>query len=118
MANFARIDEHGFVDLVIFVSNADIIDEFGNETEEAGIAFCNSVIEGNWIQTSYNGNSRKNFAGVGYFYDPEKDAFIPPKNFPSWVLDEDKCVWVPPVPMPSQGSWSWDEDSLTWVETQ
>lgn len=118
MANFARIDENNIVDLVIFVSNDDIVDENGNETEEAGIAFCNSVIEGNWVQTSYNANMRKNFAGIGYLYNSELDAFIPPQNFPSWVLDEERCVWVSPVPMPTEGRWSWDEDSTSWVEIQ
>ena len=59
---------------------------------------------------------RKNYAGVGYTYDPDRDAFIPPKPYESWVLDEDTCLWNAPVPMPEDGIYTWDEDTLSWSE--
>jgi hypothetical protein len=67
-------------------------------------------------RTSYNRNIRKNYAGIGYTYDAERDAFIPPKPFNSWVLDEATCCWQPPTPEPTEGEWYWDEDSITWIE--
>jgi len=72
---------------------------------------------GQWVQTSYNNNTRKNFAGVGYSYDLERDAFIPPKPFPSWVLDEEARHWNPPVAMPLDGKrYFWNESQVNWVE--
>ena len=72
---------------------------------------------GRWVQTSYNGNIRKNFAGIGYTYDEDRDAFIPPKPFDSWTLNETTCRWQAPVPYPQDGRiYRWDEDSLTWIE--
>ena len=72
---------------------------------------------GNWVQTSYNSNIRKNYAGIGYTYDLSKDAFIPPKPFNSWILDEDTCVYQAPVPMPNDGKpYRWDEETTSWVE--
>ena len=71
---------------------------------------------GNWIQTSYNGNIRKNYAGVGYTYDLARDAFIPPQPYPSWLLDESTCQWEAPVPMPEDGArYKWDEATGEWV---
>mgnify|MGYP003139192502 CR=1 FL=1 len=90
----------------------------------------------NWIQTSYNTRGgvhhapnssepdggvalRKNYAGVGYTYDPDKDAFIPPKPFPSWVLNEDTCLWNPPTSYPDDGKeYIWDEDTTSWKEKE
>ena len=86
-----------------------------------------------WIQTSYNTRGgvhygpdgqpdggvalRKNYAGIGFFYDPVLDAFIPPKPYPSWILDTETCLWVPPVPYPNDGKqYYWDEATLSWVE--
>ena len=67
-------------------------------------------------RTSYNGNMRKNYAGIGYTYDTVRDAFIAPKPFASWVLDEATCRWTAPVAMPSAGGpWAWDEDTESWV---
>ena len=67
-------------------------------------------------RTSYNGNMRKNYAGIGYTYDSARDAFIEPKPFASWVLDEATCRWQAPTPMPSDGGpWTWDEETLSWV---
>ena len=80
---------------------------------------------GEWIQTSYNtrGNQhpegrplRKNYAGIGFTYDREKDAFIPPQPYPSWLLDEETCLWNAPTPMPTDGIYTWDEPTLSWVE--
>ena len=67
-------------------------------------------------RTSYNGNMRKNYAGIGYTYDAGRDAFIAPQPFASWVLDEATCQWGAPVPMPAEGGpWQWDEATLSWV---
>lgn len=71
-----------------------------------------------WIQTSYNGSIRRRFAGIGYTYNIDLDAFIPPKPFSSWVLDETIATWTAPTPMPDDGkNYIWNEDTLTWVET-
>ena len=69
-------------------------------------------------RTSYNNNIRKNYAGIGYTYDAVRDAFIAPKPFASWVLDEATCRWGAPVAMPSQGLWMWDEATVSWVAVQ
>ena len=71
---------------------------------------------GEWIQTSYNGNIRKNYAGIGYTYDRTRDAFIPPQPYPSWTLNEDTCLWESPVPMPTDGVYQWDEATTNWIE--
>ena len=83
------------------------------------MAFCKSLFgwNTNWVQTSYNGNIRKNYAGIGYTYDAGRDAFIAPKPFPSWVLNEDNCIWEAPTPKPNDGKfYSWDEATTSWVE--
>lgn len=117
MAHFAQINEDNIVEQVIVVHNNELLDENGIEQESKGQQFCTNLLGGNWVQTSYNGNLRKNFAGVGYTYDSVRDAFIPPKSFNSWVLNEDTCVWEAPTPMPTDGAlYSWDEDTLSWVE--
>jgi hypothetical protein len=117
MAHFAQINEDNIVEQVIVVHNNELLDENGIEQESKGQQFCTNLLGGNWVQTSYNGNLRKNFAGVGYTYDSARDAFIPPKPFNSWVLNEDTCVWEAPTPMPTDGAlYSWDEDTLSWVE--
>ena len=72
---------------------------------------------GRWVQTSYNGSIRKNFAGIGFTYDEERDAFIAPKPFESWSLNEVTCRWQSPTPYPQDGRlYIWDEDTLTWIE--
>lgn len=73
---------------------------------------------GTWIKTSYNGNIRKNFAGVDYTYDAQRDAFIPPKPYNSWILNEDTCLWEAPTPRPTTNniSYEWNESTLSWVE--
>jgi hypothetical protein len=92
MAHFAQLDETNIVTQVIVVHNNELLDN-GVELESKGIAFCQSLFGGNWIQTSYNGNIRKNFAGIGFTYDPVRDVFIPPKPEGDWVLNEDTCRW-------------------------
>jgi hypothetical protein len=72
---------------------------------------------GTWIQTSYNGNIRKNYAGIGYTYNQARDAFIAPKPFNSWVLNETTCRWQAPTPMPTDDkNYTWDEETTSWVE--
>ena len=119
MAHFAQLDENNIVLQVIVVSNADTSDENGVEREELGIVFCQSLLGDDtaWRQTSYNRRIRKNYAGIGYKYDEVRDAFIPPKPYYSWVLNEDTAIWEPPVPKPSNGKiYDWDELMASWVE--
>jgi len=115
MAHFAELDANNVVQRVIVVANKDTADANGNEVESIGVAFCQKLFGGTWVQTSYNGNKRKNYAGVGYTYDADIDAFIPPKPYASWVLN-DAAQWEAPVAMPDDGQmYSWDEDSQSWV---
>lgn len=115
MAHFAELDAGNTVLRVIVVSNDDTMDD-GVESEAKGIAFCQSLFPGTtWVQTSYNARIRKNYAGPGYKYDAERDAFIPPKPFPSWILNEDDCNWYSPVPHPGDGAfYVWNEESGAW----
>jgi len=93
MAHFAQLDETNIVTQVIVVNNNELLDN-GIELEAKGVAFCQSLLGGTWVQTSYNGNIRKNYAGIGFTYDPTRDAFIPPKPTEgNWYLDEETCVW-------------------------
>jgi len=93
MAHFAQLDESNNVLQVIVVNNNELLDN-GIESEAKGIEFCQSLFGGNWVQTSYNNNFRKNYAGIGYFYDESKDAFIPPKpKNGNWILNEETCIW-------------------------
>jgi hypothetical protein len=96
MAHFAELDNNNIVTRVIVVSNDDILDVNGNESEEIGKQFCLQFGDGPWVQTSYNANFRKNYAGIGATYDPVRDAFIPKQPHPDWVLDEETCRWRPP----------------------
>lgn len=118
MAHFAELDENNIVLRVIVVNNEELIGVGGQEDESLGVQFCASLFGGNWKQTSYNGNIRKNYAGIGFMYDHARDAFIPPQPFPSWLLNETTCKWEAPKPYPqTQGmeSYSWNEDSMEWV---
>ena len=114
MAHFAEIDDNGIVQRVIVVDNKDTSDANGVEKEYIGAAFCERLFGGTWKQTSYNANFRKHYAGIGYTYDAQRDAFIPPKPFSSWVLDEDTCQWNAPVAMPTDGMYSWNEANQSW----
>lgn len=116
MAHFAKL-ENNVVKQVIVVSNQDILDEKGQESEEVGIKFCSNLLGGTWLQTSYNGKIRKNYAGIGYTYDEGRDAFIPAKPFASWLLDETTCQWKAPVAMPTDDKrYTWNEETKSWDE--
>ena len=117
MAHFAQLDTANTVRRVVVINNNDIIED-GVECEAKGIALCRQLFgdETLWRQTSYNSNFRKNYAGVGYKYDEELDAFIAPQPYPSWRLDEQTCQWQAPKQMPSDGKpYTWDEGLLRWV---
>ena len=115
MAHFAKIED-GVVTQVIVVDNKDCADATGVEKESIGVAFCERLFGGTWKQTSYNGNFRKNYAGIGYSYDSERDAFIPPKPFNSWVLNDETCVWQAPKAYPTDGGiYQWNEEKLDWI---
>lgn len=119
MAHFAKLDEHNIVLDVNVVNNSDCDDLPFPESEPVGIAFLTQWSGGytNWKQTSYNANFRKNYAGIGYIYDATLDAFIPPKPYPSWLLNTTTCQWEAPVPYPNDGKqYYWDEATLSWVE--
>ena len=118
MAHFAQLDENNIVTQVIVVSNEDIKDSIGNENEEVGIAFCKILLGRDtiWKQTSYNNSIRKNYAGIGFTYDAIRDAFIAPKPFNSWILNESTCIWESPVLYPNDGNmYSWDEETTSWM---
>jgi hypothetical protein len=115
MAHFAELDETNIVKQVIVVHNNELLVD-GVESEAKGIEFCQSLFGGNWVQTSYNGNFRKNYAGIGFIYDPILDAFYAPQPYPSWTLDEN-ARWQAPIPMPEDGKiYWWDETTLSWIE--
>jgi hypothetical protein len=116
MAHFAQLDQNNVVLQVIVVHNNELMNN-GVESEAKGIAFCQSLFPGtNWKQTSYNANIRKNYAGIGFTYDAQRDAFIPPKPFQSWVLNGTTCQWEAPVPYPQDGQrYVWNETQQNWV---
>ena len=94
MAHFAKLDENNVVTTVVVVNNSELLID-GVESEAKGVEFLISLFgDFNWKQTSYNGNFRKNYAGIGYTYDPQRDAFIPLKPDGDYVLDEQTCQWV------------------------
>jgi hypothetical protein len=118
MAHFAKI-ENNVVTQVIVVDNKDCADASGVEKEYIGAAFCERLLGGTWKQTSYNGSIRKNYAGVGYTYNADIDAFVPPKPYASWLLNETTAQWDAPVAMPNDGNrYTWDEATLAWVELE
>ena len=111
MAHFAKLGTGNIILKVEVVSN-DIA-----TTEQAGVDFLNNLYGSRdvWKQTSYNGNIRKNFAGIGYTYDQTKDAFIAPKPFNSWILNETTCLWEAPVALPdTENRYNWNETNQTW----
>ena len=118
MAHFAQIDENNIVTQVIVIDNKDTADVNGVEKEYIGAAFCERLFGGTWKQTSYNGNIRKNYAGIGYSYNADIDAFVAPKPYASWVLNAN-AQWEAPTPMPTDGQmYSWDEATTSWVAQQ
>jgi hypothetical protein len=117
MAHFARIENSVVTDVQVLSNNVITVDDV--EVEEVGQEFLSQLFGGVWVQTSYNASFRKNFASIGCTYDSVRDAFIPPKAYPSWVLDEETCQWVAPIPMPETGApYSWDEKNGVWVEVE
>lgn len=120
MAHFAQLDENNLVIQVLVVDNEKIIDDNGIEQELLGVVFLQSLFGDNtrWLQTSYNGRLRKNYAGIGHLYDVIRDAFIPPQPFPSWALNESACIWEAPVPMPSGDGnfYVWNEEQGNWTQ--
>jgi hypothetical protein len=108
MSHFAELDENN---TVIRVLVGD--DNLPNEGHDWFV----ENLGGTWVQTSYNGNLRKNFAGIGFIYDEERDAFIEPQPFPSWTLNEGTCKWAAPKPYPQDGRlYKWDEEAQLWKE--
>lgn len=120
MAHFARINSTTNIVIEVNVVNNDDIQNLPfPESESVGIQFLVPWFqEGTyWKQTSYNSSFRKNYAGIGYTYDRNRDAFIPPKPYASWVLNEDTCLWDSPVPYPTDGKmYQWNEDQQNWIE--
>lgn len=115
MAHFARIDENNVVTSVVVVDNKDTSDASGVEKEHIGAAHLEKILGGNWKQTSYNGNFRKNYAGIGYSYRADIDAFVPPQPFPSWTLNNTTAQWEPPISYPGDGQlYAWSEETTSW----
>jgi hypothetical protein len=136
MAHYAEISDNNIVTHVIVVNDKDTLDENGNESEFIAVYFLQNItgLGHNWKKTSYNTIGgihynpitnqpsedqikafRKNYAGIGYTYDEQRDAFIPPKPFPSWTLDEFSCLWQSPIPYPNDGNmYEWNEETLSW----
>jgi hypothetical protein len=116
MAHYAFLDENNIVTEVITgIHETELIEGLDTETWYGN--FRGQVCK----RTSYNGNYRKNYAGLGYTYDEDRDAFISPKPFESWALDEETCIWHPPVPYPTDGKeYTWNEETVTWdlLETE
>lgn len=119
MAHFAKLGVGNIVEQVIVVHNSVITDENGIEQEQLGVDFINNLYNTRdvWKQTSYNKSFRKNFASIGYYYDQQRDAFIEPKPFYSWTLNETTCNWEAPIPYPTDGKrYIWDETITNWKE--
>ena len=108
MAHWAEIDNNNKVIRVLVCDNNDI-------NGDEGYTWLIENLGGTWIQTSYNNNFRKQFAGIGFTYDLINDVFIAPQPFPSWLLDQN-FDWKPPTPKPEKGLWRWDENTLSWNE--
>jgi hypothetical protein len=110
MAHFAQVNDENIVLQVLVTDN-----DYPNE----GYDWLVETFGGRWIQTSYNARIRKNFAGIGFTYDEGRDAFIPPKPFDSWELDEDTCTWAAPIPYPTGDKlYTWNEEELEWTEVE
>jgi len=126
MAHFAELDENNVVLRVIVVHNNVLLDENGNEQEALGVAFCESLFGSRWKQTSYNSNFRVRYAGQGDTYNEQLNAFVPPKPFPSWVLNNTTASYEAPIPLPSDANsdsmdpnervyYNWNEELGNWV---
>jgi hypothetical protein len=115
MAHFAKINENNIVTEVLVVNNEVLLKTDGTESENKGKVFLNGLFgNATWVQTSYNGNFRKQYAGIGMTYDESNDVFIAPQPFNSWTLDEN-FDWQPPTPMPIDDNlYEWNEETLSW----
>jgi hypothetical protein len=110
ISHFAELDENNIVTRVLVGDN-----NMPNE----GYDWFVENLGGTWVQTSYNATFRKNYAGIGYHYDEDLDAFIAPQPFPSWTLNESTAKWMSPIPYPQDGrAYEWDEETLTWKEVK
>jgi hypothetical protein len=120
MAHFAKLDENNIVTQVIVVGNDQLLDVDNIEREELGIAFCQQLFGGTWKQTSYNNRFRVRYAGIGFTYNEELNAFIPPKPYPSWVLNNSTAAWDAPKPKPSGEllgrQYAWNESNQEWYD--
>lgn len=119
MAHFAKLDDKNIVLEVNVVNNDDINNLQFPESEPVGIEFLKAWSGGyeNWKQTSYNCNFRKNYACIGDTYDSVRDAFISPKPYDSWILNEESCLWESPIVYPNDGKiYIWDEPTISWME--
>ena len=139
MAHFAKLGIGNIVEIVVIVNNTVITDSNGIEQEQLGVDFLNNLYKSNnvWKKTSYNTlggiyynldsngyrvvsedqskSFRKNYAGIGFIYDENRDAFITPKPFNSWILNENTCLWEAPIPIPATGGpYRWNEETQTW----
>jgi hypothetical protein len=121
MAHFAKLGKGNLVEQIISINNYLIIDNNGVEQEQLGVDFINKLYNTRdvWKQTSYSRSFRKNFAGIGYTYNSELDAFIPERPYNSWILNEDTCTWKAPVDKPNtileeNQYYSWNESVINW----
>lgn len=117
MAHFAQLNELNIVTQVIVINNSDCGDRPFPESEPVGIAYIETFLPGHsWKQTSYNGNFRKRYAGIGYEYSVEYDAFIPPKPYDDWVFSISDLEYIPPIPCPDDGKdYVWNQETHQWV---
>ena len=117
MAHFAQIKNETVSDVIV-ISNEVLQNKDFPESEKIGQEFIASLgLTGEWKQASYNGTFRKRFAGLGYEYNRDLDAFIEPKPYDSWILENETASWVAPIPYPSEdGDWIWSESSQQWIE--
>lgn len=118
MAHFAELGDMNIVKRIVTINNEVMLDSDNTEQESLGIQFCENLFGGTWVQTSYNNSFRKNYAGIGYTYDVVRDAFIPPRPYPSWILNEETCAWESPVPIPDLAEIAcdsiWNEETKSW----
>lgn len=118
MAHFAKLNDLNIVETVIVVDNINLMSQENIEQEEIGIQYLKNIFGENtkWVQTSYNSNFRVRLAQIGFSYDEEKNAFISPKPFNSWIFSNELVDWVPPIEYPNDGNYyNWDEDTLSWI---
>lgn len=118
MAHFAKLNFSNTVEQIVVVSNSDCGGGDFPQSEPIGQLFCETLFgQGNWKQASYNGNFRKRYCGIGFRYDEQLDAFIPPQPYASWTLNEQTADWEPPIARPN-GLWVWNEANQAWQEIE